>query len=43
MEQYPLYSMIWLVLILVLGTGVIAAVANRIFTILFTLIGQIFY
>lgn len=43
MEQYPLYSMIWLVLILVLGTGVIAAVANRVFTILFTLIGQIFY
>ena len=43
MEQYPMYSIIWLILILTLGTGVIASVANRVFTILFTLLGQIFY
>lgn len=43
MEQYPMYSIIWLILILTLWTGVIAVVANRVFTILFTLLGQIFY
>lgn len=43
MEQYPMYSILWLILILTLGTGIIASVANWIFTVLFTLLGQIFY
>ena len=43
MEQYPLYSILWLIAILVLWSGVIVSVAMFIFNILFTLLGQIFY
>lgn len=43
MEQYPMYSIIWLIALLTLGTWVIASVSLFIFNILFTLIGQIFY
>lgn len=43
MERYPLYSMVGLILVLTLGTGVIASVSLFIFNILFTLLGQIFY
>ncbi|MCX6822642.1 MAG: site-2 protease family protein [candidate division SR1 bacterium] len=43
MEQYPMYSILGLIVILSIGSGVIATVATFIFNILFTLLGQIFY
>lgn len=43
MEAYPLYSMIFLILLVSAGSGVIASVAQWVFTVLFTLLGQIFY
>jgi Zn-dependent protease len=43
MERYPLYSMIAVILIVMLWSGVILSVVNFIFNVLFTLLGQIFY
>jgi len=45
MEQFPMYSFTWLILVLILlsQTNILSIVTRYIFNILFMLIGQIFY
>lgn len=43
MEAYPLYSMVGLIVVLYLGSWVIGSVANFLFNVFFTLLGQLFY